>query len=398
MSRQRWKGAAWLGMVAAAPLLWAGGRGGWALGAGLGAFLWLALETRRRQQAHFGGGGLAERHARLAWPALGVQAVPGCELLLLHHAGHRVSLFDLASFQLRWERGFSEAPLAAMALPDGRLLWAGESSLHLSDAQGRDQARLGFQAPLLRQAYRLSLSQDGRRVLLSTPWLALVAQADLSGWEGSVRWEDAGHYLKQACLAPDGGGLLLGGALLLEEADSGGGAMQGRWDLWRPGEGGGWVKAWGQAAESYANTHLRALRWAGPDLLLLELQSQGYEFRLLGADGSERWRRRGEHPVLSPGQGLLAFETDSGLHVGGLDGAERWRWAHQERLRAVRLHDDASVTLLEGMHLRGFDAQGRSRWSHRWKRDPQHVALLAEGALALEGERLSLLRLPGAGA
>ena len=363
---------------------------------GLALVLWLLQETRRRQAAYFGGGDLEERSAWLEPPALGLQALSGCNLLMLHHAGGQLSLFDLERMRTLWRRGFDEAPLAALALSDGRLLWAGETCLHLSDAQGVDRVRLAFDAPLLRQAYRLSLSADGSRVLLCCPWLALVAEAGLGAWRGSVRWEDAGHYLKYGALAPDGGGLLLGGALLLDEEQSGGAALEARWDLWRPAvnPNGPWVKVWGQSAESYSNTHLRALSWSAADLLAVELVSQGGEFRLLGAEGGERRRRRGEHPVASPDRSLWAFQTEAGLHVEDLAGVQRWRWAHQERLRGLRLADDGSAVVLEGMHLRGLDSQGRLRWTRRWRRDPLQVALLPQWVVALDGQRLARLRLP----
>jgi hypothetical protein len=385
---------AWVGLALGAA---ASGRGVAAAALGAGALVWLAWEARRRQHGYFAGGAVSERHFQLASPALAVDAVPGSDLLLLSHPGARVSLFDLRAGRPRWERGFSEPVLAAVALADGRLLWAGEDRLHLSDGQGVDQASLAFQAPLLRQSYRLSLSADGRRALLSTPWLALVAHADLSGWLGSVRWEDAGHYLKLAALAPDGSSLLMGGALLLDEAASGGGATQGRWGLWQAAAGAGWPRAWGQSAESYANTHLRGLRWLGPDRVLVELEAQGREFRVLGKDGSLQWSHRGEQAVASPGLGLLAFEQDATLQVVGIDGAERWRWAHQEQLRSLRLSDDGSALALEGMHLRAFDASGRLHWTRRWRRDPSMASLLPQGAVAVDGARLSLLRLPGAG-
>jgi hypothetical protein len=358
--------------------------------------LWLAWRTRRRQRAHFSGGHADERGLVLDEEISALEAVAGKPWALLTHPGQKVSLLELPSLRIRFSRGFAAPPLAAIADGEGRLLWASEDRLHRSSTAGPDEAELAFEAPLLRQSYRMHLNPDQSLAALSTPWMLQAFRPDLSALEGRVRWEDAGHYFKYAALAPGGGALCLAGARLLDEGEGGGGATEAHWGLWRK-EGGAWTRSWAQAAESYASTQLRGVSFVAEGrLVLVELHRQGYAFQLAGLDGGVRLERNGEHPVLSPDGRRLAYESEAGLHLCDGDGVERWRWPHQERIRAKRVAGDGSVMVLEGLHLRWLDPLGKERWHRVWREDPQLLALAEPPWLAVAaGRRVAALRLPG---
>ncbi|HXB97046.1 MAG TPA: hypothetical protein VNZ54_03280 [bacterium] len=389
-----------LGLLAAGSALALGlavsGHGRWALALAAGFLVWLARRTRRRLNAHFSGGTVRERGRLLEEEVSGLEAVPGRPWALLTHPGQRVSLLELPSLRTRYHRGFSRPPLAALADSEGRLLWASEDRLHRSSAAGRDETDLAFDAPLLRQSYRLHLNQDQSLAALSTPWLLQAFHPDLSGLRGRVRWEDAGHYFKYAALAPGGASLCLAGALLLDGDEGGGGATEARWGLWRWKDD-SWVREWAGAAQSYASTQLRGVSFVAQGrLLLVELHQQGYAFQLLDPSGALRWGRAGEHPVLSREGKRVAFESEAGLHLCDGDGLELWRWPHQERIRAKRVAEDGSVLVLEGLHLRLLDARGQERWHRVWRQDPQWLALAeAPWLAAAAGKRVAALRLPG---
>jgi hypothetical protein len=387
------------GLAAAAAValaLVATGHRAWALGL-LGAFIvWLALRTHRRQAAFFGGGQFPERGLLLEHDVAGLEAIPGRAWALLTHPGQVVSLLELPALKLRYQRGFARAPLAALADGEGRLLWASEDRLHRSSPLGEDESELGFEAPLLRQSYRLHLNEGGSLAALSTPWLLQAFQPDLSSLRGRIRWEDAGHYFKYAALAPDGASLCLAGAVLLEQDEGGGGATEAHWGLWR-WEDGAWVRAWARAAESYANTQLRGVSYsAGGTQLLVELHQQGYAFQVMDLAGGLRWGGNGERPVMNQAGSRLAYESEAGLHLCDGDGVELWRWPHQERIRAKQVALDGSVLLLEGLHLRRLDSRGVERWHRVWRQDPQQLALAqAPWLVAASGRRVAALRAPG---
>jgi hypothetical protein len=376
--------------------LCAAGRWRWSAGLAGGFLLWLAWRTHRRLRAPFSGGA-ADEHGRSL--EVGVNAmvmVPGRPWVLLTHPGQQVSLMELPSRRLRYRRGFSQSALAAVADGEGRLLWASEDRLHRASAAGQDEAELPFEAPLLRQGYRLQMSEDESLAALCTPWMLQAFKPDLSSLEGRVRWEDAGHYFKYSALAPDGSSLCLAGARLLEEDEGGGGATQARWGLWKR-ENHTWVRAWARAAESYANTQLRGVSYVAQGrLLLVELHQHGYEFQLLDELGTLRLKRAGEHPVMSRSGGRLAFESEAGLHVCDGEGAELWHWSHQERIRAKQVADDGSVLVMEGLNLRLLDGQGRERWHRVWRQDPQLLALAQPPWLAAAaGTWIAAIRVPG---
>ena len=95
---------------------------------------------------------------------------------------------------------FEKTPLDLLPIAGGRLLLAYEERLALCDLHGRELAALAFEAPLLRQAYRLLLSPDGAWGALVTPWFVQVFDSGLRGLHGRIRFEDAGHYIKYAAI------------------------------------------------------------------------------------------------------------------------------------------------------------------------------------------------------
>jgi hypothetical protein len=274
-------------------------------------------------------------------------------------------------------------------------LLAYDDRLSLCDGQGKDLRSLAFDPPLLRQGYRLMASQDGVRAALATPWFVQVFDLDLGRLLGRVRFEDAGHYIKYAALGPSGSGLLLGGAYLLDQED--GGALEARWDWWESAGEGTWERRWGQAREGYENSQLRGVQVGGDGAVLCtELWRSGYAFELRRPDGTLLWEKPGgERPVLSPGGARVAWENGPDcLVMSGTDGHEFWRWRPKEQIRLKQPYDDASCLVLEGRCLRRFSPQGTPGPEIWLKNDAAHVALGAQGCLALAAGRHGALLRP----
>lgn len=372
---------------------------GWALGAGLALFAWLAWETRERLRFSF--------VARRACPeldlgleselqALAVSAQAPWALVVLDGPGQRVSLLDLDAPGPRWTRAFEGRALALAARPDGKVLWASEDRLHLCGLDGQDGPSLAFEPPLFRQSYRILLSADGRRACLHTPWFIQSFDPDLRGLGPRLRYEDAGHYMKYAVLSHDGGRLYTAGALLLEP-EEGGAGMEARWDAWDL-QAQAWNNAWKRSYESYNNSHLRGLGLsADGSLLCAEVWQEGYEMRLHRPDGSELWKRAGERPVPSPDGGLLLWESrfDGLVLTRPGDGGAVFKRPVQARVRFKAVAQDGTCLVLEGRHLRLLGPDGNQRWGAWFKADPQHLGLGPGGRLVVAGHgRAAVLRLP----
>lgn len=397
----RAKGIALLAGIAAVAGTLAAARPLSAAALALALFAWLALETRSRLKFRFlapGAGGPAEAGFGLAAEAMDLRC-DGSALFVLGKGLLRVA--DARGPRPVWA-ALNPAPLAALALADGSLILAYEERLALAGPDGRERSSLPFEAPLLRQSYRLLLAPDASLAALVTPWSAHSFSPNLQGPAALIRYEDAGHYFKYAALGPAGSGLLLGGAFLLDEEQ--GGSLEARWGWWRQAGGAApdWSRAWSRASESYENTQLRGVQVsADGGLLCTERWRAGYEFEVQDPSGATLWERRGgERPVLSASGGALAWEDGSGDLVvsAARDGAELWRWRPSRQLRLKRVLEDGSCIVLEGRCLRGFRAGGAQAWERWLAQDPEHVALGPQGLLALAaGSRGACLDLSAGG-
>jgi hypothetical protein len=362
-------------------------RGQWVSATGLAAalFAWLAVETRLRSRFRFTDGSGRETGIEIRDEVTDLRF--DFSAVFIHAVG-KLTLAP-ADAGRTWTRSFEVPPLAVLGLPQGRLIHAHEDHLSLTDAQGRDVRSLSFEAPLLRQGYRLLAASDGSCAALVTPWFVQVFDTELKALRGRIRYEDAGHYFKYAAMAPQGRGLLLAGAYLLDE--EAGGALEARWDWWEPQAGWDWVRRWSRARESYENSQLRGVQVSSDGgVLCTELYRAGYEFAVQEPGGGTLWERRGgEKPVLSPGAGALAWENgpDELVLSRGRDGGEMWKWRHQELIRLKRPMDDGSCLVLEGRCLRSFNADGGQGPELWLKEDAQHVALGLRGGLALAAGR-----------
>lgn len=374
-----------------------GGQAGLGGGLVVGLFVWLAVETRRRQRFGF----LAldpGREKVLSLPQLHVGFVSehsGHALLVEHDT--KLSLVCFQDGGIEWQKSFDQPAQAVAVGPQGRLYYATETELVLCDEEGRDSVRLAFEPPLYRQGYRILLSGDGSTLALHTPWFVQFAASDLSALGQRIRYEDAGHYLKYAALAADGRGLLLAGALLLEMDEDSSAGMEARWDYWTRDDAGAWGQAWAKAYESYNNTHLRGVAIQGPTLLA-EVYQQGYEFRLYRPDGSALWERPGgERALLSPGGTHLVWQNEfdetrlSTVH----DKAERWKRKNEALVRLKAVDDRGRVLLVEGRRLSILDAEGKTVWEDFFKEDPSSLALGPRGRLLVtKGDKAGLLKVP----
>lgn len=377
------------------------GHRGLALADAVLLLVWLGYETHLRQRFSFVAlGRLPQRLLVFGSELHAVLATPQSPLALVVEHGPILTLVDLAQGSRLWSRSFqAKAPLAVLPLPDGRLVWASEQHLHFTDAQGLDEAELGFEAPLYRQSYRLLLSADGRSAALHTPWFIQAFDPLQRRLGGRIRYEDAGHYFKYAAFSPDGRGLLLAGALLLSEEESGGGDLEARWDWWTLGTDGAWQKAWGKAYESYNNTHLRGVAVSADGRVLqAEVFQSGYEFKLYGLDGQPLWERPGgERPVLSANASHLAWENAyDGLVLSRVADKQKL-WSHKpaDKIRLKAVADDGHCLVLEGRHLRLFDAAGKQRWDAWLKVDPEELSLGPQGRLVvISGVHAGILQLP----
>ena len=374
-----------------------GGHAALGAGLGLGLFVWLAVETQRRQQFSFlaRNPGL-QRVVSLPQLHVGFVSEHSEHALLVEH-NTKLSLVRFKDASIEWQKSFEAAAQAVAVGPEGRLYYATETELVLCDAQGRDAARLAFEPPLYRQGYRILLSGDGRTLALHTPWFIQFAATDLSALGQRIRYEDAGHYLKYAALSADGRGLLLAGALLLDVDEDSTSGMEARWDYWTCDDAGHWAQAWAKAYESYNNTHLRGVAiQAGT--LLAEVYQQGYEFRLYRADGTALWERPGgERALLSPDGTHLVWQNEfdetrlSSVH----DKAERWKRKNEALVRLKAVDDQGRVFLVEGRRLSVLDAKGQLVWEDYFKEDPSSLALGSGGRLLVtKGDKAGLIMVP----
>lgn len=356
----------------------------WAAAAGLALFAWLCLETRARMRFRFSEGGARERGWDFDSEVLDLRA--GASAVFIH-AGGAVSVAPLSGGRIH-RPVFERTPLALLPLDGERLLLAYEERLALCDLQGREGASLAFEAPLLRQAYRLLLSPDGAWGALATPWFVQVFDSGLRGLHGRVRFEDAGHYIKYAAFGPQGRSLLLAGAYLLDEES--GGALEARWGWWERDGNDAWVRRWGQAREGYENSQLRGVQLSEDGMLACtELWRSDYAFELRKADSSLLWENRGgERPVLSPKGACVAWEKGpDSLVLSRADSTELWRYRFKERIRLKRPLDDGSCLALEGRCLRRFGPTGEQGPEIWLKNDAERVALGARDVLVLASGR-----------
>ncbi|MGH7443185.1 MAG: hypothetical protein ACREKE_10995, partial [bacterium] len=181
-----------------------------------------------------------------------------------------------------------------------------------------------------------------------------------------------------------GRGLLLAGTFLPPDQEDA--PLEARWDWWQLEDNGAWALAWSRVGESYDNSHVRSVQVGGEGAVLCaETWRSGYGFELRASDGSVLWERTGaEHPVLSPGGGVVAWELGAGtLVVSDALGKERWRHAFTEQLRLKRVHDDGSCVVLEGRCLRRFSPEGVQSPEIWLKHDASHAAFDACGVLVL---------------
>jgi hypothetical protein len=374
----------------------------WMPAAGLFAlgFTWVLWETHERTRFSFiARRACPEGHVRLgsAVQALAVSRTAPWALVL--EAGPTVSLLGLLDGKVHWTRVLEGGALALVVRPDGRLLWASADRLHLTGPDGKDVAELAFEAPLYRQSYKLLLSGDGSRALLHTPWFIQVFDPDLKGLGPRLRYEEAGHYMKYAVLSDDGRRLYTAGALLLDE-EEGGAAMEARWDGWDL-EDERCVNLWKHAYESYSNSHLRGLSLsADGQLLCAELYQEGYEFRLHLPDGSLRWKRAGEHPVLSPQGAYVLWENrfDGVVLTRLADQQKVFSRAFEEKVRFKTVTEDGSCFIAAGTRLYKIGASGETLWEAAFRADPSDLALGPDGRLAVfAGDHAAVLRLPWGG-
>lgn len=360
-------------------------------------FLWLLQETRERSRFAFvAGRRCPEQGVDLGEDLQAIAVSRDAPWALLVQAGPTISRFGLRYGSLDWTRTFEGGAMAMVLRPDGRLIWAGEDRLHLSGDDGVDRAQLAFEPPLFRQSYRLLLSADGRRAFVHTPWFIQSFDPDLGALGPRLRYEDAGHFMKYAALSPDGSRLYTAGALLLDE-EEGGAGMEARWDAWDLADG-AWVNAWKQSYESYNNSHLRGLSLSDDGgLLCAELWQEGYEFRLYRPDGSQLWKRAGEHPVPSPQGSLLAWESPfEGVVVTRLsDRQDLYKRKFEEKVRLKALAEDGSCLVLAGRQLCILAPDGSLRWQAWFKTDPRALGLGPDGLLAaIRWGRAGSLKLP----
>lgn len=371
-------------LLGAAALLW-NGQGWVALAVLLLLFGWLGWETKLRGRFAFvAQRRCPERIAELGGDLQAVAVSRTAPWALLVQAGPTVTRFELNAGTADWSRNFEAGAMALLLRPDGCLLWADEQCLHLTDAQGRDQASLVFEPPLFRQSYSLLLSTDGKRAVLHTPWFIQAFDPDLKALGPRLRYEEVGHYLKYALLSSDGQRLYTAGALLLDE-EEGGAGMEARWDAWDL-TADAWVNAWKQSYESYNNSHLRSLSLSEDDsVLCAELWQEGYEYRLYRPDGSQIWKRAGVDPVLSPQGKLLLWESHfEGVVLTRLEDHQTvYARKFEEKVRLKALADDGSCLILAGRQLCILGPDGQQRWEAWFKTDPSALGLGPAGQMAV---------------
>lgn len=364
---------------------------------GAGLFIWLAVETQLRRRFRF----LAkhpQRESGLSLPRLHVSFVSehSPHALLVEH-GTKLTLARFADAGVQWQKEFNETAQAVVTGPGGCLYYATETELVLCDALGRDQARLNFEAPLLRQGYRLHLSQDGSQLALHTPWFIQFAEPDLSRLGQRIRYEEAGHFLKYVALAPDGRGLLLAGALLLDVDEDSSAGIEARWDYWTLGSDGAWTLAWAQSYESYNNTHLRGVAIQGQSLLA-EVYQQGYEFRLYSPEGQAVWLRPGGEraQLSSDGSTVLWQNAFDELHLSRVaDQSLLWKRKIVDHVRLKSVDAKGHSFLVEGRRLSVLDPAGNTLWEDWFKEDPSQLSLGPGGRLCvISGVQAGLIRVP----
>jgi hypothetical protein len=288
------------------------------------------------------------------------------------------------------------SPLAVLVRPDGRVLWADESSLHLSDGPGEPLASLPFEPPLFRQGYRLLMTPDGRHAVLHTPWFIQAFDPDLKALGPRLRYEDVGHYMKHAVLSADGSRVYTAGALLLDP-EEGGAGMEARWDAWDL-EADAWRPAWKGAYQSYNNSHLRGLQLSDDgQRLCVELYQEGYEFHIYDAEGRLLWKRAGEHPVLSGDGALLLWESHfDGVVLSRIDDQSVvYKHGFEEKVRLKAVQADGHALVLAGRHCLVLGPDGRPRWDAWFKTDPYDLGLGPQGRLVvIRQDRAAILALP----
>ncbi len=346
---------------------------GWAVAAGLAA--WIAGETLARLRFRFVARGARESGCALPRPA--ADLVCGDGVLAVHADGG----WSLAS--LGRCRGLPAAPRPLAAIPwQGGVLAAYGERLVLRDAHGRTLREAAFEAPGLRQSYRLLPAPDGSGVLLLSPWFAAVFDGALERERARATAEGAGHFFKSGALAPGGGGMLLAGTHRVEED---GEPLRARWGWWGPGTGGGWMRLWEASPGGVEPSHVRGVQVSDDgSALCVEWWLSGYGFEVRRPDGGTLWRRdSGERPGLDPTGTRVAWESGELLVMSRVDGTEIWRRPCSQRPRLKRALADGGCLVVEGNRVLRLDARGGPLQEAILAREPEHLGLDGRGRLVL---------------
>jgi hypothetical protein len=337
-------------------------------------FSWVFLENSRRSRFRFlQGTGFDEASFELGGdPAqMEISADGSCAVFVSSDGS--MSMRSAKGVEI-WRMPCEPGILAWLPLPGGACYYAVGDELVLLNPEGQVVARLPFDPPPFRQSYRLSLSGDASTLMFHTPWFLMLLSPDLKGESQRVDASEAGHYLKYAAISPAGDRVFFAGAKLLEGEQ----ATEARWGSWKKSRG-KWGPDWAQAAEGEGggNSHLRGARFSADGAaLLLELYQEGYEFRILGPDGSLKWRRAGvEHPVLSPDASLVLWESKiDGLVLADTSNREKlWSMKPQARIRHKQLASDGTSLLLEGNRFKKIGRDGSELWQALFKADPYRI-------------------------
>ena len=344
-------------------------------------FIWLAFETRLRTRFRFvAGKGFSEIGFDLGSEALQVEMSADGKLAVFITKDGTLSLRD-GGGRLCWQRPAEAGSLALLPFGEASCFVAVGDELLRLDGRGAVTARLPFSPPPFKQSYHLLLSADQRTLLLHTPWFLQFAAADLSALGPRISCEDTGHYLKHCAMSPDAGMVFFGGAKLLDEGQG----TEARWACWTEKDG-AWSAAWSHREEAYSNSHLRQVTLsADGGTLLVELYREGYEFRVFERNGDLRWKRAGEHPVLSPEGSLVLWHNPyDGQTLSASDGSgNRFVRPGTEAIRHRGVDGQGDCFVIEGRRLLHLGADGGLKGEAQFANDPFRFASSQDGMALL---------------